>query len=115
MVRVDVLSACVADCAVVLGRFFVTFSIRALFVTQVVFLTLGPLVVSGLLAWVVILSTRNPGMYHGLLLLKLLRDIDDLRRIGEYFPPYDEVSSPSCRYCDQLGEVPCRSPDHHWS
>lgn len=39
----------------------ITFSFRALFVTDVIFLVIGPLVVLGLLAWVFILTKRAHG------------------------------------------------------
>ncbi len=37
----------------------VTFSLRALFITHVLLLVLGPLVVTGLLGWVVVLSYKK--------------------------------------------------------
>ena len=51
-----------AQLLVVLGRAMVAFSLKSMFVTQVLLLIFGPLTVLGGLAWVLILSKRNPSM-----------------------------------------------------
>lgn len=42
----------------------ITFSLRTLFVAHVVFLIIGPIVVLGMLAWVLILSNNDEGKFR---------------------------------------------------
>lgn len=47
----------------VLGRTMVAFSLKTLFITHVILLIIGPLVVLGLLAWLLVLTKHTRGMY----------------------------------------------------
>ena len=69
---------CISDLlkmsVIVLGNVMVTMSKRALFALHVVFLVIGPLVVLGLLAWVIILTKNTVGKF----LVKLINHYSSL-------------------------------------